>query len=752
MSKLAVETTFGSLPAYSYVPVGTSVGYTASAAGIGPSMIQNMGTGVNGWIGPITPAVIRPFEYTTSTIVGFPWAMSWSPTLDWVFFSDNLTAAATRRLMYATFNRNTGVFGISGIISITFPVLSAITVRGFGMEYLTITTGSITLVSGSSVVTGSGTQWSTQQACQGNRIGFGSTNPNSIVSWYEITSSSTLFGGPLTNSISRASSSINNNQYLLLTTPSTTNYLPGTPYVIEDLRCNLYTTNTTISASGIFVVKGLRPEIFNATGVGLAAIPSGRDLDNCRASYWLADAVPVTNTASIGHAHDPSLYTFTTHSIWVMDTVANPFLLNYNIRKPLVLGTAVPGRDTGSLILRTGAGGALSGTPSQVDNLILATMGNGTGSGSACLYFTTTTKVYRTQPVSSINSGSTSWLSGGDVMSEIPPGGVNTYAASSVMNTIEYSPLMDKLIIGAASTTTPFRGYITNYYATPTQMDRVWGIDTRQIDQTAADADLVSLPSYTGTNWSVNTNNGISYLGSTNTGAGSAVLTRAYAVPLAADWEYASMSGNRVVSPSISTPNAVKYVRVYVNSLGRLGGDTGKNLGVSTEDFRVYYRTVGISDNSGAWISVDKAGDLSGVSGASAIQFMFEFRTLGLSMVPDKIINVSVLYEDNTTDSHYQPSVAFSDINNKRFAWRFANAWGSTVPTLAINLYDAVSGGTYVSDNTATPTGLWQKSIDNGITWGAYDTNDYANTGSYIRYTPASLGDNLKIKAVLSRQ
>ena len=737
MSKIAVETLFGAQPSYQR---GVAP-YTASALGLGLAMMQQTGSGVNAWAGPIPPAVIRPFEYTTATIATMPWAMTWpSTSTDWIFFGDNLTTAPTRKIMYATLNRASGVFGIQGIIVVTFPIGTNVTVRGFEMEYFLINTGSVSIPSGSITVTGSGTQWASQGACAGNRIGFGSTIPSQIGQWYEITSSF-----PVTSSLGFPVSSSISNSFLALTTGVQQTY-SASSYVIEDLRAVMATSNATVTNGGVFVVKGLRPEIFNYNGTGNAAIPAAGTIDNARACYWLADSYGGNNSASLGFGYDPTTSSFVSNSLWTIDTVASPVLFNYNTRRPLYL---IAGKDTGSCVLRTGGMGPPSGTPTQMANAVVAKMASGPGSGSACLYFTTSTKVYRTIQMNTVVSASTNWIA--DVMSEIPPGSVNTFAASSLMQCIDYSPEIDKLIIGVNATTTPFRSYITQYRTDVGPMDRVWGIDTRQIDESTADATLPAAPSYTGTNWVPYDNNGLVYLGSTNTGAGSATLTREYVLPLSADWEYAATTGQRIITPAINTPNCNYYQRLYVNTVGRVGGSTLTNLGLSCEDWRAYYRTAGISNDSGTWTLLDHTGDLSGVAGATQIQFMFEFRTIGTTHIPDRITSCVVVYQDTATDIHYQPSVAFTNLTNKTFAWRFASAWGGTVPTLKVTIYDAVTGGVYLTDNTATPTGTWQKSINNGATFGGYDTNDYVNTGSYITYVPASLGDNIKVQANLTQ-
>jgi hypothetical protein len=131
---------------------------------------------------------------------------------------------------------------------------------------------------------------------------------------------------------------------------------------------------------------------------------------------------------------------------------------------------------------------------------------------------------------------------------------------------------------------------------------------------------------------------------------------------------------------------------------------------------------------------------------------MFEFRVLGTFCLPARIYGLVVTYEDSTTDSHYQPSVAQSSISSKVFAWRFSTAFGGTVPTLRIRLYDAVSGGLLIDDTTtASASGTWAKSTDGGSNWGSYNTTDKGNDTTYIKYTPTSLADNIKVRALLTQ-
>ena len=66
-----------------------------------------------------------------------------------------------------------------------------------------------------------------------------------------------------------------------------------------------------------------------------------------------------------------------------------------------------------------------------------------------------------------------------------------------------------------------------------------------------------------------------------------------------------------------------------------------------------------------------------------------------------------------------------------------------------MRLFDAVTGGLLLDDNTLVPAGTWGKTTD-GTTWGSYNTTDKANETTYIRYTPYTLPDSIKVRALLT--
>lgn len=684
--------------------------YDSTKTNLGTLMRQMTGaTAMDNFVGPMEIGLGRPMEASTAIPGFYPTVQSYDNTTDWVFLADNSAAAATRRVVLFDYNKQTSEFNWKGFITLTFPTGGTHTVRGLRVTRDFHTGGTVNV--NGTAVTGTGTTWSTDGVAVGSRIAFNATDPTAVVSWSEI-------------------SNVGSNTSITITSAGPT-ITSASTYVIEELRVAMTTANGTgVANGGLWVAKGLRYNLFSPAGT---TIPAAVSTDNIRAVYWLADAATVTNTSAAGLGLD-MMASFSSHDAYILDTANRVF--KYNLRAPLTLAG---GKSTSAFLLSTGVQ-APTGTMSSLNNGRVDTLFHGPGSGIKSLYWATTTRIYRSA-LSGITSASVVWQS--DAMVEVPPGGVNTYAASSTMSSVEVSSVLDSLIIlntGVANA----RSYVTKYNTISTPFDKIFLSDDRKLDQSTADSNTVAHPSIQASTFSCWSEGGIAYL---VRHSAAATTNQIYSLPLGADWTYAVTTNQRIISPALSTSDAIKLYRLYVGRVENLGS---ASLGLSPEPFRTYYRTVGISNNSGSWTLLADDYDLNSVTPSSEIQFMFEFKTIGPYCIPARILNISVSYEDNSTDSHYQPSIGLSDKVNKRFAWRFSTAFGSTVPTLRVRLYDAVSNALLVDDNTATPTGTFEKSTDLGSNWVVWTNADKTNENTYIRYTPASLGDNIKVKALLT--
>jgi hypothetical protein len=719
MAKRVAEYLFtGSTTSYSV----SGVGYNSAVTNMGNLIQQFTGiTPTDNWAGPLPVSVGRPMEASTAIPVMYPMAIRWSSTLDWVFFIENSTAAsASRRIVLYTYNRTNGAFTWIGFITATLPTATAHTIRGFRVTYDTYSTGTVgTGGTPSTTITGTGTLWVDNRISVGSRIGFGSTNPTEISAsnWFII-------------------SAVSANGTITITNPATV--ANGTSYVIEELRTIIVTTNATAGNGGMFIVKGLNYSDFTVGGTTISAATT---TDKLKACYWMRDAATLSNTAACGLAMEPKS-SLSTQLVYIIDGTASPKVYKYNIRDSLT-GLSSGGTSAG-FWFATGTQLA-TGTLSQVNNGRFGSVNHGPWATSAGLWFATTTRIYFAL-TGNITAGNNSWFSGS--MVEIPPSGTATIQAGSVMNSVEISDSIDRLVVmttGAGGV----RSYITQFNTSSNPFDHIFLNDDKQLDQSTGSTGTPLHASIQASTFSVWAEGGILYLARNQTTANQ---NQIYTIPIGAHWTYAGATGNlqRLITAEILTPNCNKYYRVYVNSAKYIGDDT---LGLQPEPFKTYYRTAGISDDTGSWTLINNAGDISGVAGASSIQFMFEFKTIGTYCIPARIYGISVIYEDQTTDSHFQPSVGQSSTTNKIFAWRFSTAFGSTVPTLYIKLYDAVTNGVLLTDDTvSSSSGIWEKSTDGGINWTTTGlTADKTNNTTYIRYTPTTLGDNIRVRALLTQ-
>ena len=787
--------------------------YDSTKTNLGTLMIQRVGVnGESSFVGPLPVAVARPMEESTAIAMMFPSAISFSSTIDWVFMVEN-TAAAAKRIFLYEYNKSLATYSWKGFITMTTPSATNVN-RGFrALRYLHTTgtvavgapasvfaTGSVT-VTVAGLVTGVGTTFAVTHV--GMMIGFGSTTVSQINCWYPIvsftsttvinilgassayaagtafviasctvTGTSTQFTTDLVAAGTNATSvtgglgprigfgstnpelitqwyhigQIASNTSLNLTT-SPGVIAAGTSYVIEELRFALVLTNSTAANGGLFLLKGAGYHDFTTAGSTFPSIASA--VDNKRGVYWLNDAGAgaVTNTAASGIAIDAEIDK-QTHFAYVLDgtNTSNSKFYKYNLRAN---NTVAAGKMqlAGANIVITGVQAVTGTIPNQsANNLDIATASHGPGSGLLYVYFVTTTRLYCVR-VSLIVATSTTFITAADARQEIPPGGIATFAASGTMTNIRYIGAIDRFIVTTFTASTSLRNYVTRYPATDTTpFDHVFGIDDKQQDQSLAS--LAPVHFNTGAQLlSTEAINGVVHI--VRMGA-TALLNQMYSLPFAAHWTYAASTSQRVITPSLSTTGCVKFDQVMPFNTDYLGSG---ELMIPPETFRIYYRTSDIaSDATSSWVLVGDDGSLSGATAADEIQFMIEFFTIGSVCIPAQIIKIAVTYEDGTTDSHYQLSTALSDITGEKFAWRFCQPFGGDVPNLKIEIFDADTGSSLVTDTTlAAANGTWEKTVDGGSNWTAYNTSDKANDVTYIRYTPASLTNGIMARALLTQ-
>jgi len=674
----------------------------------------NLGSGeVDKFIGPAPLGVANFGESSLAIPSSFIHPIKITDDLFWVFGADGATAAATRRVQLWTFVPSTSTYTFIGAVTLTFPTATTHTVRGFRAILENYTTGTVA-VSGTAV-TGTSTVWNTGLSV-GSRIGFGSTDPTQITTWYQISAIGSDTSITLTSSAGTISS--------------------GTPYVIQDLMFVHATTNATATNGGLFVTKGLQWADFQNPA---AAIPAATTVDKIKATYWLKDAATVTNTAIGGCALGD-------RTSWTEQYVYSPngattslILYRYNIRTPLTL-TAGAHTLSGSDIVITGAQ-TVTGNLSQANNGRVATLNHGAGSGVPSVYLFTVSRIIRV-PLANVVGGSTTFIA--DQMSEVPPGGTNTSVVTSTFSSFDVAGSLDKLVIAGAGGFGTL--YITDYYTGGQQIDRRCGSLTQQLPSALRDIDspifVHNVPTNVPFVW---VEDGwlfwvYSQASTTNQNA----LT---VYPLAADWEHQTDVNNRIICPKINlgaTPS--KLYRVLVNCAENIGDAT---MGVTPDAYKVQYRTSGIDDNTGSWTDVPQNGDLSGVLPAANIQFAFMFRTAGVIMLPARILALALVYEAaDELPSQYKWNFGDFNTSNGTFAWIQDTLFGGSLTTHTINIYRADTNALVLTQaSTGTTNGTFE--YWNGSAWDSGLGSD--SVGRRRRFVPTgSLPSGVDLYAIIT--
>jgi hypothetical protein len=166
----------------------------------------------------------------------------------------------------------TSAYTWKGFIIATLTSSTAHTLRGFrALRYLH-TSGTVEVSTTS--VTGTNTKFVEDGIAVGARIGFGSTDPTQISTWYIISAIGSDTGITLSSSAGTI--------------------VAGTSYVIEELRFAITATNATVANGGLHLVKGVNYSDFTTNGAN--TISAATSTDNLKAVYWLSDAGTTTGT------------------------------------------------------------------------------------------------------------------------------------------------------------------------------------------------------------------------------------------------------------------------------------------------------------------------------------------------------------------------------------------------------------------------------------------------------------------------
>lgn len=690
-------------------PTGSISSYTSSLCSLGTLFKQYSGS--YDYVAPYATTFVSLPEISTFTTT-FPHVYKWSDRYYWIFTADISTAAVTRRVVMYQYDKYTDSCSLVGSILLNFSGISgnktSRSIRGLVYKH---TTGTVE-ASNSTTITGTSTQFQTQRISAGARIGFGSTDPTQITTWYNITA------------IASDTS---------LTIDQTVTVSAGTSYVIEEIRIAYICTNATAANGGLFLVKGLNPSVFVAN----TTISEAVSTDNVRAVYFLKDAATNNNTVAYGIGIDNEVDK-TQHDCYVLnaDATTTARIYKFNLRASLSVSS---GASTSAFTFRTGTATTTGTIQTAVNGRVFA-VNHGIASGIKSFWFTTTTRVYRCA-ITDITNGGTSFLT--DAMVEVPAGSSTTYPLTANMSQVDYASSIDRLIIPTAAA--PFRIHITQYKTDASQFEKYIVPDLGRLKSSTTWNDVALTIAPRALTQNIWTEDGILFTIPSSVTTGINVL---YIYPaFGADWTYADSTNQYVITPKLTTLNATKLYRAYITNKENDGGDS---LGSSTDSFKVYARTSGIDDNSGGWTLLNPNLDLTGLTPGTHIQFKITFETLSDLCIPTKIYSLCCVYEDGSQDYHYEPSLTYSSAQDRTFAWRQAQSWGSNIPNLRIRLYNVATGLLIHDDDiTSSLLGTWQYST-NGTVWNSWNASQDV-VGNYIRYTATTLPNNITVRALLTQ-
>jgi hypothetical protein len=678
-------------------------------------------------------------------------------------------------------------------------LLGTKTTRALRAMVTTHSDGTVSTSGTSSTITGVSTKFTDDRIAVGARIGFGSTNPENITTWYEITN-------------------INSNTQLTILGGGVDLSL-GTEYVIEEIRLVFATVNatSTITNGSIHIMKGINYDSFN---IGGTIVNDCTDTDNIRAVYTLkykqpqvctiSQAAPAVITANnhgfqandiviftttgalpagitaattqyfvsatdltantfkisltpggalitttnagsgthtinssnlistIGLASDDSVSP-TDHDLYQinLDTAAFVKMHKINLRASLTVANSIA---TGAILYNTQPA-SIVGTAPTVNNGRMFTVNHLSASGEKSVWFVTSTRVYRCAE-SAITDQTNGFIS--DVMIEIPPGSTTTYSITNSLSQIDYSETLDRVII--PTSVGRFGTYIGEYDTSNLiPFEKIFGSNLGRVKLSTTPSGTIDglFPSTTLTIWSTD---GFLFAIPSSAASGTNWL---FIFPFAADTLYANSTNQRIITPKMATPNASKLYRAYVDHAEYIGT---YELGFQPEAYKMHFRTSGIDDNTGVWTEVPPNGNLTQFAPSDFIQFMFELDTLGEVCVPTRLYSVSCVYEDGSQDSHYEPSLTKSSAQNRQFAWRQISLWGGTIPNLRLRLFNIANGATVLDDDITSNTyGVWEYSTD-GNSWLAWNINA-DSIGNYIRYTANDnvIGNLITVRALLTQ-
>ena len=616
--------------------------------------------------------------------------IDWTENITWIFADENRNWTLSR-IHLLTYDKREDRTKYVGSTYLTFPN-SGQNFQPYDLEvlYEKYSTGTVTNTGTS--VTGTSTAWVDFKFCNGARIGFGSTDPEYVTEWIEI-------------------STFNSNTSITLVNTPAINYPANTPYIIEEIRIIVarYNNSGTLTNGGIFMAKGLSS--FDFLNEKSTSIPTATTIDRIKACYFL-------NT-TVNHAYyymncvlGPKIDNNTQY-LYVLsgqnNISTNNHFLVYNVRADLV---SVGGITASAFVARSNVFTTqiYSTIPATAQKITVATTLSGPGKGVECLYFTYYWRTYRFKTADLRIPNNDVIFDEFMVNNRVGGAQVGTNSHTNP----KYLPEEDLFY-------TRDYNYDSYFFSKPsssiTQMEtgRYMLPPHHYSYYPNDDFDIEFTRTLNQGGHLSRLSNGNIILMNDNVGQWANFNLVSYK----ADIYFAEKYNNFIVTPSIETYNCRKLKKLYLKTNVSIGNDTAPNL---TDDAIVYVRTLGIEDNSGKWIVLNKYKDLSKIPPTDKIQFRFGFKTLASMHMPIRIYNLGVLYEtfDNNSDE-FEWNLEDTSYSSFIIGFKFKSTLNKDFilsnndPVFLIECRDINNNLIYKQKNFETEFGVFQ--YYNGTAW-----------------------------------
>jgi hypothetical protein len=570
-----------------------STGYDPSYVNLGYLMYRYSGANkYDNYVSPLRlEHIFNGANYYNNTFNFLFKVIRYTKNLDYLFTTNN---SNTQNIQYMIYNRKENKFYQGGVVNIFFRGTTNMYIYDADINVESSTDGYVT-VSGNTV-TGTNTKFNSSGFSVGSRIGFGSTNPETITEWYEVASIISDTSLTLTETLSKI-------------------YPPNSPYIIEEvimLSANYWNTNP-YNLGGVYITKGMNFTFMKHNNT----VPFATTVDRIRATYRIIN--PGTNLIINGWSLAALPKTSNNeHIFYVLIEQGNTMRIAcFNAKAPLTL---TAGESTSAFKYITKSYDCIN----TADGLRMFCLPFGPGRNKYSIYFRSGgATVLQRIDLDDIKQDAD--LFGQDHGYVRPI--ANAYRGFNQVNisNARYIPNLEQMLFSATLNTV--MPYDTNY---PYHYNEFGEVTYENSDYRMPSKDTVS---HLRESSNFNISDGLWYYVANSYKLG--------VFPGEADWRFASRNNARIITHSIDTSHITKFNKLLVHHPEVLGSH---DLGSMPEPFRVYFRTEGISDDSGNWCLLNDSFDMSFITPKDNIQFMFEFRVLGRASVPNRIYGLSISY------------------------------------------------------------------------------------------------------------